>query len=64
MCGILKEMSQQVDDDDNNFVLRIKQKNFFFVFSPSFEVCLYFNFFLRGTFEMQHFMCGSGVKIN
>ena len=42
MCGILKEMSQQVDDDDNNFVLRIKQKNFF-VFSPSFEVCLYFN---------------------
>ena len=29
MCGILKEMSQQVDDDDNNFVLRIKQKNFF-----------------------------------
>ena len=62
MCGILKEMSQQVDDDDNNFVLRIKQKNFFFVFSPSFEVCLYFNSFLRGTFEMQHFMCG--VKIN
>ena len=64
MCGILKEMSQQVDDDDNNFVLRIKQKNFFFVFSPSFEVCLYFNSFLRGTFEMQHFMCGSRVKIN
>ena len=49
MCGILKEMSQQVDDDDNNFVLRIKQKNFF-VFSPSFEVCLYFNSFFTGYF--------------
>ena len=64
MCGILKEMSQQVDDDDNNFVLRIKQKNFFFLFLvPLLKFVCTFSF-LRGTFEMQHFMCGSRVKIN
>ena len=63
MCGILKEMSQQVDDDDNNFVLRIKQKNFFSFLVPLLKFVCTFSF-LRGTFEMQHFMCGSGVKIN
>lgn len=59
MCGILKEMSQQVDDDDNNFVLRIKQKNFFFVFSPSFEVCLYFNSFFYGVLLKCNILCAA-----